>query len=144
MPYCERCGDGMLKPHVTFFGGSVPQEDVKAAADAVAAADALLVVGSSLQVFSAFRLARAAHQAGKPIAILNVGPTRADELSTLKVGCDAAEVLPRLVEALGQREVPSEATRRSAATTPTPATSTTSTTTTALLRPPSDGIVGFS
>ena len=50
MPYCERCGDGMLKPHVTFFGGSVPQEDVQAAADAVAAADALLVVGSSLQV----------------------------------------------------------------------------------------------
>ena len=108
------------------------------------------MVGSSLQVFSAFRLARAAHQAGKPIAILNVGPTRADELSTLKVGCDAAEVLPRLVEALGQREVPSEARRRSAATTPTPTptTSTTSTTTatstTALLRPPSDGIVGFS
>ena len=107
------------------------------------------MVGSSLQVFSAFRLARAAHQAGKPIAILNVGPTRADELSTLKVGCDAAEVLPRLVEALGQREVPSEATRTSAATTPTPtitttSTPTTTTSTTALLRPPSDGIVGFS
>ena len=105
------------------------------------------MVGSSLQVFSAFRLARAAHQAGKPIAILNVGPTRADELSTLRVGCDAAEVLPRLVEALGQREVPSEATRRSAATTPTPTpttSTTTATSTTALLRPPSDGIVGFS
>ena len=104
------------------------------------------MVGSSLQVFSAFRLARAAHQAGKPIAILNVGPTRADELSTLRVGCDAAEVLPRLVEALGQREVPSEATRKSAATTPTISTTSTTTTTstTALLRPPSDGIVGFS
>ena len=109
------------------------------------------MVGSSLQVFSAFRLARAAHQAGKPIAILNVGPTRADELSTLRVGCDAAEVLPRLVEALGQREVPSEATRKSAATTPTisttsthTSTTTTTTSTTALLRPPSDGIVGFS
>ena len=109
------------------------------------------MLGSSLQVFSAFRLARAAHQAGKPIAILNVGPTRADELSTLRVGCDAAEVLPRLVEALGQREVPSEAWRRSAATPPPPAISTTSTTstttatsTTALLHPPSDGIVGFS
>jgi NAD-dependent SIR2 family protein deacetylase len=85
----------------------------------VAAADALLVVGSSLQVFSAFRLARAAAQAGTPIAIINVGATRADELSALRVGCDAVEVLPRLVEALGQREVPP-------------------------LRPPSEGVVGFS
>ena len=119
VPSCKRCGDGMLKPYVTFFGGSVPQQSVQAAADAVAAADALLVVGSSLQVFSAFRLARAAAQAGTPIAIINVGATRADELSALRVGCDAVEVLPRLVEALGQREVPP-------------------------LRPPSEGVVGFS
>ena len=46
----------MLKPHVTFFGGSVPKESVEGAAAAVEQADALLVVGSSLQVFSAFRL----------------------------------------------------------------------------------------
>eukprot|EP00908_Phaeocystis_cordata_P006955 Transcript_17599.p1 GENE.Transcript_17599~~Transcript_17599.p1 ORF type:complete len:419 (-),score=22.93 Transcript_17599:395-1540(-) len=65
VPSCVRCGDGMLKPHVTFFGGSVPRESVEGAAVAVARADALLVVGSSLQTFSAFRLARAAAQEGQ-------------------------------------------------------------------------------
>jgi NAD-dependent SIR2 family protein deacetylase len=71
---------------------------VRAAADAVAEADALLVVGSSLQVFSAFRLARAAAEAAKPIAILNNGPTRADDLAALRVECDAVEVLPLLAQ----------------------------------------------
>jgi NAD-dependent deacetylase sirtuin 4 len=74
IPACEACG-GILKPSVTFFGGSVPQERVQAAAHEVAAADAVLVVGSSLQVYSAFRLAKAAAEAAKPIAILNNGPT---------------------------------------------------------------------
>jgi len=97
VPSCDKCG-GVLKPSVTFFGGSVPQASVQAAADEVAAADALLVVGSSLQVYSAFRLAKYAAEAGKPIAILNNGPTRADELATLRVACDAAEVLPALVD----------------------------------------------
>ena len=103
VPSCTRCGDGILKPHVTFFGGSVPKESVEEAAAAVADADALLVVGSSLQVFSAFRLARAAAQASLPIAILNFGPTRADELATLKIDCDAAEVLPIIATRLGTR-----------------------------------------
>ena len=74
IPACKACG-GILKPSVTFFGGSVPQERVQAAAHEVAAADAVLVVGSSLQVYSAFRLAKAAAEAAKPIAILNNGPT---------------------------------------------------------------------
>ena len=74
IPACTSCG-GIVKPAVTFFGGSVPKSDVARAADAVASADALLVVGSSLHVFSAFRLARAAHASGTPVAILNNGPT---------------------------------------------------------------------
>tara|TARA_B110001452_G_scaffold179841_1_gene150972 strand:+ start:952 stop:1971 length:1020 start_codon:yes stop_codon:yes gene_type:complete len=113
VPSCLRCGDGVLKPHVTFFGGSVPAESVEAAADAVADADAVLVVGSSLQVFSAFRLVRAASQASLPIAILNVGPTRADDLSTLRIAADAADVLPRLARTLGARygEAPSSGLR---------------------------------
>lgn len=78
---------------------------MRAAADAVQAADALLVVGSSLQVFSAFRLARAAAQRGVAVAILNNGPTRADEGRDMldgvwRVAADACEVLPQLEEML--------------------------------------------
>ena len=56
----------------------------------------MLVVGSSVQVFSAFRLVKAMADAGKPIALVNLGPTRADSLATLKVEARASEVLSRL------------------------------------------------
>ena len=98
VPACDACG-GVLMPGVTFFGGSVPLEKVEAANDALADCDALLVIGSSLQVFSAFRLARGAAERGLPIVILNNGPTRADELvpPELRIACDACEVLPELL-----------------------------------------------
>lgn len=100
IPSCARCGDGVLKPGVTFFGGSVPPAIVQAAADAVERADALLVLGSSLQVFSAFRLARAAAKADLPIAIVSNGPTRADDLATLKIEADVCDAVPRVLSEL--------------------------------------------
>jgi NAD-dependent deacetylase sirtuin 4 len=100
VPACEGCGDGVLKPDVTFFGGAIPPSITQQAAETVAAADALLVVGSSLEVFSAFRLARAAAAACAPLLLLTNGPTRADELATLRMRCDAAEVLPVIADAL--------------------------------------------
>jgi NAD-dependent SIR2 family protein deacetylase len=51
----------------------------------VAGADGLLVVGSSLMVWSAFRFVKAANEAGTRVAIVNVGPTRADDMADLKV-----------------------------------------------------------
>jgi NAD-dependent SIR2 family protein deacetylase len=57
VPLCPRCGkDGPLKPDVVFFGDSVPQATVARCAAHADAADAVLVVGSSLEVFSAYRL----------------------------------------------------------------------------------------
>lgn len=102
VPSCMACTDGMLKPAVTFFGGSLDAWRAQAAADAIDAADALLVVGSSLQTFSAFRLARAAARAAAPVAILNNGPTRADDLASLRVAADACEVLPALLSELSK------------------------------------------
>lgn len=96
---CLKCG-GSLKPDVVFFGENVPRTRVEAAYDQVDRADALLVVGSSLTVFSGFRFVKRAHAAGKPIAILNVGPTRGDPLATIKVEGRAGAVLPALVQAL--------------------------------------------
>jgi NAD-dependent SIR2 family protein deacetylase len=92
VPACDRCG-GMLKPDVVFFGENVPRERTQAAIAALHASDALLVVGSSLMVYSGFRFARMAAEAGLPVAILNRGRTRADELAELKIEEEAGAVL---------------------------------------------------
>ncbi len=97
VPACEACG-GVLKPDVVFFGESVPRERVEAARDGLAKADAVLVVGSSLMVYSGFRFVQAAVDAGKPVAAVNLGRTRADGLLALKVDGRCAEVLAGLVE----------------------------------------------
>ena len=62
------------------------------------AADALLVVGSSLMVYSGFRFCRLAAASGKEIAAVNLGVTRADALLTLKVDASAEIILPALLE----------------------------------------------
>jgi len=84
VPSCARCG-GVLKPDVVFFGESVPRSRVDAAMRALERADGVLVVGSSLMVYSGYRFVQAAAQSGKPVAAVNLGRTRADELLTLKV-----------------------------------------------------------
>ncbi len=99
VPPCENCG-GMLKPDVVFFGENVPRERVEQSYAALAESDALLVVGSSLMVFSGFRFVREAHAAGKPVAIVNRGRTRGDNLATVKLEADCGEVLGRASEQL--------------------------------------------
>jgi NAD-dependent SIR2 family protein deacetylase len=84
VPACERCA-GLLKPDVVFFGESVPRERVDAVRAALDRADALLCVGSSLMVFSGFRFCRDAAAAGRPIASVNLGRTRADDLLALRL-----------------------------------------------------------
>jgi NAD-dependent SIR2 family protein deacetylase len=79
VPACPSCG-GMLKPDVVFFGENVPRDRVDAAMRALDEADAMLVVGSSLMVYSGFRFCERAGAAGKPIAAINRGRTRADHL----------------------------------------------------------------
>ncbi|WP_404419894.1 NAD-dependent protein deacetylase [Marinospirillum sp.] len=88
---CPRCS-GIIKPDVVFFGDLVPQATRRAAEQALEEADALLVVGSSLMVYSGFRFCRLAKQAGKPLAAVNLGKTRADELLDLKITASVDEV----------------------------------------------------
>jgi NAD-dependent SIR2 family protein deacetylase len=83
-PSCRSCG-GVLKPDVVFFGERVPRERVAAAARHLEQADAMLIVGSSLMVYSGFRFAQMAADARKPLAAVNLGLTRADPLLALKV-----------------------------------------------------------
>jgi NAD-dependent SIR2 family protein deacetylase len=91
VPSCSSCG-GVLKPDVVFYGENVPRAHVTSAIQALEEADAMLVVGSSLMVYSGFRFALAAARFGIPIAAVNLGRTRADDLLTLKVQdrCEAA------------------------------------------------------
>lgn len=92
VPACSRCG-GLLKPDVVFFGESVPRERVAAVRAALAQADAMLVAGSSLMVYSGYRFVEDAVAAGKPVAVVNIGRTRADHLLTLKVEYDVGRAL---------------------------------------------------
>ncbi|HET7434328.1 MAG TPA: NAD-dependent protein deacetylase [Thermoanaerobaculia bacterium] len=96
VPECARCG-GVLKPAVVFFGESVPREKVAYAMNRVEEADALLVAGSSLTVWSGFRFARRAAERGIPIGIVNIGPTRADDLAQMKVEAKVGAVLSEVV-----------------------------------------------
>ncbi|XP_037643354.1 melanotransferrin-like isoform X1 [Sebastes umbrosus] len=93
VPSCEDCG-GILKPEVTFFGDTVNKAMVEFVHDRLRESDAMLVVGSSLQVYSAYRFLLAAGDRKMSVAILNIGPTRADHLAQLKVRGRCAEVLP--------------------------------------------------
>ena len=78
VPSCPHCKIGFMKPDVVFFGDTVPKNRLTLCQKAVHNADGILVVGSSLAVHSAFRHIRAACDLGKPVAILNVGETRAE------------------------------------------------------------------
>lgn len=100
VPSCAICG-GVLKPDVVFFGENVPKTRVADAYAALAEADGVLVVGSSLMVFSGYRFCLAAAELGKPVALVNRGKTRADDLAHVKVEGDCGDVLNDLVRRLG-------------------------------------------
>lgn len=96
---CEACG-GVLKPDVVFFGENVPTARVERAYEALSKARLLLVVGTSLMVFSGYRFARAAATNGVPIVVVNQGRTRADPVARFKLEVNAGAALSRIVAAL--------------------------------------------
>jgi NAD-dependent SIR2 family protein deacetylase len=96
---CIRCG-GTLKPDVVFFGDNVPPPTVEAAFALLEEGDALLVVGSSLAVYSGFRFLQRAADRHMPIGLVNIGECRGGELVDVRVEARAGEVLPQLAVAL--------------------------------------------
>jgi len=96
VPSCNICG-GVYKPDVVFFGESVPVPRVELALDQLAQSDVLLVAGTSLTVNSGFRFAKQAAKAQKPIVIVNIGPTRADQLAIAKIEANTSLALERLL-----------------------------------------------
>jgi NAD-dependent SIR2 family protein deacetylase len=100
VPGCLRCG-GILKPDVVFFGESVPRRWVDAAWDLFDRAEMLLVVGSSLAVYSGLRFVRRAANEARPVGIVNLGPTRGDAHARLRIDGRTGTLLPRLAETMG-------------------------------------------
>jgi NAD-dependent SIR2 family protein deacetylase len=101
VPGCLRC-EGVLKPDVVFFGDNVPAARVEQAFRWVDEAEALLVVGSSLAVWSGYRFVVRAAERKLPIAIVNLGESRGDPHATLRLDARAGEVLPALLERLAE------------------------------------------
>ena len=99
-PACPACA-GPLKPDVVFFGENVPRPRVAEAAAIVDGAEALLVVGSSLTVYSGYRFVRQADAAGMPIAVVTLGETRGHRHAAVALDAPLGEILPALAERLG-------------------------------------------
>lgn len=103
VPTCGRCG-GMLKPDVVFFGEMVPVARVAESLERLERSDALLVVGTSLMVYSGLRYVRKAAELGLPIASVNQGKTRADPLITVRVDAPCAQALNTAIQALSTEQ----------------------------------------
>ena len=100
VPHCPHCNGERLKPDVVFFGENVAQDTAAKAMAAVEQAEGMLVVGSSLMAYSAFRLCKAMVEQGKPVIAINLGKTRGDELLRVKIEASCERLLPLLVERL--------------------------------------------
>ena len=96
VPECESCA-GMIKPNVVFYGEGVPAERVKRCYAALQTSDAMLVLGSSLMVYSGLRFVREAYRMEMPIVAINRGYTRADDLFDIKIEADCGEILQQFL-----------------------------------------------
>lgn len=100
LPHCPACDGPRLKPDVVFFGENVAPETAANAMRSIEQAEGLLVIGSSLMAYSAFRLCKAIHDQGKPLIAVNFGKTRADDLLDLKIEMPCEHLLPELAQRL--------------------------------------------
>ena len=96
VPSCRSC-NGVYKPDVVFFGESVPVNRVEMSIALLEQSDVLLVAGTSLTVNSGFRFAKLAAKTQKPIVVVNMGPTRADDIAHAKIEANTSLVLERLL-----------------------------------------------
>lgn len=96
VPVCPQCGGELLKPDIVFFGDNVPRTRINDIATMICNSDGLLVLGSSLSVFSGYRIVLHSYDLGLPIAIVNIGPTRGDLKANLKISGKCGDIIPKL------------------------------------------------
>lgn len=93
VPDCNNCG-GIIQPDIVFFGGSIPKERHAYVERIVDDCDSLLVLGTSLSVFSSYRILLRAHERNMSIAIVNIGSTRGEQFASIKINGRCGEILP--------------------------------------------------
>ncbi|XP_046455098.1 NAD-dependent protein deacylase Sirt4-like isoform X2 [Daphnia pulex] len=99
IPHCQQCRDevnGFFKPNIVFFGDNVPKSRVEFVFSQLQSSDCLLVLGSSLHVYSGYRFIVRASELGIPSAIVNIGPTRGDKFASVKLNAKCSEVLKKI------------------------------------------------
>ncbi|KAF8964156.1 NAD-dependent protein lipoamidase sirtuin-4 [Entomortierella lignicola] len=111
-PKCSCCGTGDYKPSVVFFGENVPPHIKDVTTQSILEANALLVIGTSLTTFSAFRLVKLAKEVGVPIAMINLGKSRADDIADLRYDEPSTQMLRAVADELGLGKIPGEIKRR--------------------------------
>lgn len=102
---CHDC-EGPLKPDVVYFGDSVPRDRVEESYALVEAASTVLVVGTSLHVYSGRRFVVRAVERGIPVAVVNQGPTRADADAVVRIDAPLGSTLSLLAERVGATSTP--------------------------------------
>ncbi|KAL2140766.1 hypothetical protein VTI28DRAFT_3280 [Corynascus sepedonium] len=105
---------GILKPAVVMFGESIANSVKQAAEQAIDGAGKLLVLATSMATYSAWRLAKRAKDRGMPVAIVNIGGVRGEEIffagldpnqtgtQGVRLEMSTDSLLPALVEQLQQ------------------------------------------
>ncbi|OAQ33439.1 DHS-like NAD/FAD-binding domain-containing protein [Linnemannia elongata AG-77] len=111
-PTCSCCGTGHYKPSVVFFGENIPPATKESSSQAILESNGLLVIGTSLATFSAFRLVQLAKDTGIPIAMINLGQSRGDTLANLRYDENSSLLLKAVSEELGLGEIPGVIKRR--------------------------------
>ena len=104
LPQCLHCA-GTLMPDVVFYGGSVPKTRVQKVISTMKSCDGVLIIGSSMMVYSAYRFCKMARQLDKSIAAINLGVTRADDIVDIKIEQNCITVLNESVAALSRQGV---------------------------------------
>ncbi|XP_077299232.1 NAD-dependent protein deacylase Sirt4-like isoform X2 [Arctopsyche grandis] len=99
VPGCHKCG-GILKPDVIFFGDNVPKQQVESVKKEITSSNALLVLGTSLSTFSAYRIILQAKEENKEIFVINIGPTRADGEINFKISTKCGDIIPKVTNDL--------------------------------------------
>ncbi|KAG0276070.1 NAD-dependent protein lipoamidase sirtuin-4 [Linnemannia exigua] len=105
-PTCSCCGSGHYKPSVVFFGENIPVATKESTTQAILESNGLLVIGTSLATFSAFRLVKLAKDTGVPIAIVNLGQSRGDALANLRYDENSSLLLKAVAQELGLGDIP--------------------------------------
>ena len=99
VPACESCG-AIVKPDVVMFGELLPEAAIDRAFELARSTGLLLVVGSTLEVWPVSMLPDETLAHAGRVAIVNKGPTAADDRAVVKLDAGAGEALSALVGAL--------------------------------------------